>query len=293
MRTVPRELATMSVVDTVAAQVAACPLSGDGEAPVVVACVGLHRHFGPVRAVDGLDLVLRSGEIAALLGPSGCGKTTLLRLLAGFERPDAGTIALGGAVVAGGRGFTPPERRRIGMVFQDYALFPHLDVAANVGYALGRRPDRARVAEVLDLVGLGGPGRPPARRALRRAAAAGRARPRAGADAADDPARRAVLQPRRRAARPRAHGGARHPARGGRHDAARHARSGGGAEPRRHGLGHARRAASSRPAGPRRSTAAPQRAGSASSSARSTSSRARRPTAPRPAPWDASPSRAG
>ena len=158
MTTTAREVATMSGVDSVAAHVAACPLAGDGEAPVVVACVGLHRHFGPVRAVDGLDLVLRSGEIAALLGPSGCGKTTLLRLLAGFERPDAGSIALGGVVVAGGRGFTPPERRRIGMVFQDYALFPHLDVAANVGYALGRRPDRARVAEVLDLVGLGGLG---------------------------------------------------------------------------------------------------------------------------------------
>ncbi len=193
------------------------------------------------RAVDGLDLVLRSGEIAALLGPSGCGKTTLLRLLAGFERPDAGTIALGGAVVAGGRGFTPPERRRIGMVFQDYALFPHLDVAANVGYALGRRPDPRPGRRGARPRRPRRPGRPPAGRALRRAAAAGRARPRAGPDPADDPARRAVLQPRRRAARPRAHRGARHPARGGRHDAARDARPGGGPEPRRHGVRHARR----------------------------------------------------
>ncbi len=158
MTTAHREVATMSGVDSLAARVAACPLSGDGEARPVVACAGLHRRFGEVHAVDGLDLVLRAGEIAALLGPSGCGKTTLLRLLAGFERPDAGTIALGGTIVAGGRRFVPPEQRRIGMVFQEYALFPHLDVEANVGYALGRRPDGARVAEVLDLVGLGGLG---------------------------------------------------------------------------------------------------------------------------------------
>ena len=116
----------------------------------------LHKAFGPVQAVDGADLCVAEGEICALLGPSGCGKTTMLRLLAGFERPDAGAIDVGGECVAGNGTFVPPERRRIGMVFQDYALFPHLDVAGNVAYALGRRGKRddPRVADVLALVGL-------------------------------------------------------------------------------------------------------------------------------------------
>src|SRR5918998_1248503 len=100
------------------------------------------------------DVRKRSGEIVALLGPSGCGKTTSLRLIAGFERPDGGTIEVGGRQLAGAGTFVSPERRRIGVVFQDYALFPHLDVAGNVAYALGRRPDHARTAEVLELVGL-------------------------------------------------------------------------------------------------------------------------------------------
>jgi len=119
----------------------------------------LLKAFGPVRAVDGVSLEVAEGEVCALLGPSGCGKTTMLRLLAGFEAPDAGSIALGGEVVASGGRVLPPERRRVGMVFQDYALFPHLDVAGNVGYALGRRRrDPARVDEVLELVGLPGLG---------------------------------------------------------------------------------------------------------------------------------------
>jgi iron(III) transport system ATP-binding protein len=106
--------------------------------------------------VDGLDLELEKGTTLALLGPSGCGKTTTLRLLAGFERPDAGTIRAGERVLAAPGKLVPPEKRRIGVVFQDYALFPHLNVEANIGYALGRRPDPGRVAEVLDLVGLDG-----------------------------------------------------------------------------------------------------------------------------------------
>jgi iron(III) transport system ATP-binding protein len=117
---------------------------------------GLHKHYGSVRAVDGVDLEVEPGSICALLGPSGCGKTTTLRLIAGLEQPRAGEIAIGERVLCGPGRFVPPERRRIGMVFQDYALFPHLDVAGNVGYGLGRRPDRARVAEVLELVGLSG-----------------------------------------------------------------------------------------------------------------------------------------
>jgi iron(III) transport system ATP-binding protein len=115
----------------------------------------LTKAFGAVRAVDRVGLEVREGEVLALLGPSGCGKTTTLRLVAGFERPDAGLVRLAGDEVAGPERFVPPERRRVGVVFQDYALFPHLTVAQNVGYGVRERSRRrARVAEMLDLVGL-------------------------------------------------------------------------------------------------------------------------------------------
>jgi len=119
----------------------------------VLACRGLRRSFGAVRAVDGVELEVREG-ICALLGPSGCGKTTVLRLLAGFERPDAGEVRADDRLLAGPGTFVVPERRRIGMVFQEFALFPHLTVAGNVAYGLGRRGRRERVAELLALVGL-------------------------------------------------------------------------------------------------------------------------------------------
>jgi iron(III) transport system ATP-binding protein len=131
---------------------------GASAAPPAIACRGVHKAFGAVEAVAGVDLVVPAGSLTAVLGPSGCGKTTLLRLVAGFERPDAGAIAIGARPVAGDGAYVAPERRRVGMVFQDYALFPHLDVAGNVAYALGRRPDRARVEALLELVGLGGLG---------------------------------------------------------------------------------------------------------------------------------------
>ncbi|MBW3666138.1 MAG: ABC transporter ATP-binding protein [Actinobacteria bacterium] len=88
-----------------------------------------------------------------LLGPSGCGKTTALRVIAGFEGAE-GTVHIKGRQMLGPEVFVPPERRNVGMVFQDYALFPHMSVAGNVGYGLGRDPDPSRVGEVLELVGL-------------------------------------------------------------------------------------------------------------------------------------------
>lgn len=126
-----------------------------------VALRGLGKRFGAVQAVRDLDLDVPAGDITALLGPSGCGKTTTLRMVAGFERPDAGTVSIGGTTVAGpGAGaWVPPERRQIGMVFQHLALFPHLDVAGNVAYGLrglDRRDRQARVEELLALVGLAG-----------------------------------------------------------------------------------------------------------------------------------------
>ena len=98
---------------------------------------GVAKRFGDTVAVRDAHLCVEHGEVVALLGPSGCGKTTLLRLIAGFETPDAGTVQLAGTPVAGGA-WVPPERRRVGMVFQDYALFPHLTVAENVGFGLPR-----------------------------------------------------------------------------------------------------------------------------------------------------------
>jgi len=117
------------------------------------------KRFGETTAVDGASLCVERGEVVALLGPSGCGKTTLLRLIAGFERPDAGTVAVAEREVAGAGTWIAPEQRRVGMVFQDYALFPHLTVAENVGFGLPRRARAARIAELLGIVGLGDLGR--------------------------------------------------------------------------------------------------------------------------------------
>ncbi len=120
---------------------------------------GVGRSYGPVAAVRDVDLEVGRGEVLALLGPSGCGKTTTLRLIAGFEAPDAGTVEVGGRTVAGPGINIPPEKRRVGMVFQDYALFPHLTVAQNVAYGLPGAKRKGRVEGVLDLAhleGLGG-----------------------------------------------------------------------------------------------------------------------------------------
>jgi iron(III) transport system ATP-binding protein len=121
---------------------------------------GVDKRFGRHQVLREVDLHVSPGRIVALLGPSGCGKTTLLRTIAGLERPEAGTISIGEATVAGPGIWVPAERRRIGMVFQDWALFPHLDVAGNVGYGLSRKErTRERIEAALELVGLGGLGR--------------------------------------------------------------------------------------------------------------------------------------
>ncbi len=115
---------------------------------------GVTKRFGQVAAVDGTSFCVERGEIVALLGPSGCGKTTLLRLVAGFECPDAGVVEVAGRQVSGRGSWVPPEERRVGMVFQDYALFPHLTVAENVGFGLPRRARPRRVPDLLSIVGL-------------------------------------------------------------------------------------------------------------------------------------------
>ncbi len=116
----------------------------------------LHRDFGAVKALDGIEIQLGEGEFLSLLGPSGCGKTTALRLVAGFDRPDAG------AIVVDGKDMTrvPPNKRDMGMVFQAYSLFPNMTARDNVGFGLRirgkKRGDRdGRVSELLELVGLG------------------------------------------------------------------------------------------------------------------------------------------
>jgi iron(III) transport system ATP-binding protein len=117
--------------------------------------------YGNQRVIAGLSLTLAQGEIGCLLGPSGCGKTTLLRCVAGFEAVSGGTIRLGGSTVSSPRLHLPPEQRRIGMVFQDYALFPHLTVASNIAFGLRQIPSgerTARVDELLSVTGLAGTG---------------------------------------------------------------------------------------------------------------------------------------
>lgn len=119
----------------------------------------LSRSFGGTPAVDRVSFSVPSGAFLALLGPSGCGKTTLLRLVAGLERPDGGTIQIGGRMMAGPGVFVPPEARGLGMVFQSYALWPHMTVAGNVRFGLRvqrlpRAEQETRAAEALRMVGL-------------------------------------------------------------------------------------------------------------------------------------------
>jgi putative spermidine/putrescine transport system ATP-binding protein len=133
------------------------PVSVGAGAALDIALVSIRKAYGDVVAVDGVDLEVRRGEFFTMLGPSGSGKTTTLRLIAGFERPDAGRIMLAGEDVAG----RPPYERDVNTVFQDYALFPHMTVGENVAYGLKvkgvRKAERAsRVAQALETVRLSG-----------------------------------------------------------------------------------------------------------------------------------------
>jgi iron(III) transport system ATP-binding protein len=123
---------------------------------------GLTKRYGDVAAVEALDLDVAPGELVALLGPSGCGKTTTLRLVAGFLEPEAGEIRVGDRLLSSPAGVVPPEQRKMAMIFQSYALWPHMTVAGNVAYGLrfGKHLDRAdregRVREILRAVQLSG-----------------------------------------------------------------------------------------------------------------------------------------
>jgi iron(III) transport system ATP-binding protein len=128
-----------------------------------VHCAAVRKSFARTEALGGVDLDVPAGSLVAVLGPSGCGKTTLLRVIAGFERLDGGTVTVGGRLVAGPGVHVAPERRRVGIVPQEQALFPHLSVAANVGYGLDGNRRRhlengARVEAMLELTGLTGLG---------------------------------------------------------------------------------------------------------------------------------------
>lgn len=123
---------------------------------IAVECTHLSKAFNPVtRAVSDLNLTVQKGEILVLLGPSGCGKTTILRMIAGFERPSEGVIQVEGHVVANGQKFVPPEKRGISLVFQEHALFPHLTVLENVLFGLKKGEESRKQANFyLRLVGL-------------------------------------------------------------------------------------------------------------------------------------------
>ncbi len=128
-------------------------------ADYAIAAHGLSLAYGQTQILRGIDVALPGGQTLALLGPSGCGKTTLLRLVAGLLAPTSGEILIDGHMVAGPGLFLPPEKRGLGMVFQDYALWPHLTVAGNVAFPLemagvGRAERETRVAAALDRVGL-------------------------------------------------------------------------------------------------------------------------------------------
>ena len=124
------------------------------DADVALELDGVAKRYGDERVIEGLSLSVERGEILTLLGPSGCGKTTTLRLVAGLERPDGGRVSLNGDTVAGPDRFVAPEERGIGVVFQEFALFPHLTAAENVAFGIDDLPADEREARVDELMAL-------------------------------------------------------------------------------------------------------------------------------------------
>ena len=204
-----------------------------------VALRGVTKRFDDFVAVDDLSLELAQGEFFTLLGPSGCGKTTTLRMIAGFEQPTVGEVRIEGEDVAG----LPAHKRPTNTVFQSYALFPHLNVEANVAFGLkrkgvGKDEIAERVATELRRVGLAAEAnRRPAQLSGGHAAAR-RARPGAGQPAEGPAPRRAARRPRPEAAQGAAGGAEADPARGRDHLRLRHPRPGGGADDERPDRGH-------------------------------------------------------
>ena len=200
------------------------------------------------------------GEFVSFLGPSGCGKTTTLRMIAGFEKPTAGTIVVDGTDIT----YRAPNQRNVGMVFQSYALFPNMTVADNIGFGLKvrKRPKAEitkRVGELLELIHLAGRGRPLPVPAVGRPAAARRPRPGARHRAPGPAPRRAAVGARRQDPDRPAQGDPGDPAPARDHHGLRHPRPGGGALAVRPGRGHERRAGSSRSARRPRSTTSRRR----------------------------------
>lgn len=129
-----------------------------GSAPIRLEVQGLGRSFGGRQVVNDVSMEVAAGQVTCLLGPSGCGKSTTLRMIAGVERPDVGRIVIDGQVVFDAQHYVPPEARGVGLMFQDFALFPHLSVAANVGFGLkgDKGAKQRRVSELLEKVNLTG-----------------------------------------------------------------------------------------------------------------------------------------
>ena len=124
--------------------------------PPLIECTGLGKSYETIEAVSELGFELEESESASILGPSGCGKSTLLRLIAGLDVPDRGSVSLYGKEISTSQRMLPPEKRRFGMVFQDFALFPHMSVGANIAYGVRGSKDekKKRVGELLDLISM-------------------------------------------------------------------------------------------------------------------------------------------
>lgn len=129
----------------------------DQDIPPALELIDIHKAFDTTQALNGLSLSIKNGEVVCLVGHSGCGKTTLLRLISGVDRPDSGTIYMNGKPVAEKNSFIEPENRKVGVVFQDYALFPHLTIEQNIMFGLrkySKAKAKNRAEEMLELVGL-------------------------------------------------------------------------------------------------------------------------------------------